>query len=106
MSSSLLVKLPVRILLLAAANTAGFFTMAFCYFLGVRSGRLEIGSPSFNAAALHHDFTIGMATWAVCAAFSLAYLFLKGKERLFFLWAPVVIPLGYGLSVLLGLFSR
>ncbi len=99
-------KLPSRIILLVAANAAGFFATGFCYYLGVRIGKLDINHPDFNAALLHHNFTMGMTTWAVCAVFSFAFLFLKGKEKYFFLLAPVVFPLAYGLSVLLGLFSR
>lgn len=97
-------KLPARIALFVIANVLGFFSMPFCYFLGMRLGRIAIDNPNFNVQILHHLFMVGTITWFVCALFSIAFFFLKGREKYFFLVAPVLFPLLYGFKVILDLF--
>lgn len=94
-----------QIVIFLLANALGFLSVFFCYFIGAKSGVLAPSDSNFDHAAFKTFLTGTMLTWLACAVFSLAYFFLKGKERLFFLWAPVVIPMGYGLYVLSRLFS-
>lgn len=95
--------LPLKISAFLIANILGYFAMPFCYFLGVRLGEIPLSDPNFNPAALHRIMAVGTMTWVICGLFSLAFFFLKGREKYFFLAAPVLFPLGYGLNVLLDL---
>ncbi len=87
-------------------NLLGFMAVPVCYHIGVYAGLVSTENPNFDPAAFKGYFLTGTyLTWAVCALFSLSYFFLKGKERLAFLWAPVVVPMAYGLSSLVRLFG-
>ncbi|MCC7304740.1 MAG: hypothetical protein IT558_00610 [Alphaproteobacteria bacterium] len=93
-----------RILSFLLANIIGFFSVALCYLIGQRTGAISMDHPSFDAAQFKTVFMGGiMLTWAVCALFSLASLFVRGKMRFVFLLAPIVVPLAYGFAVLLFL---
>jgi hypothetical protein len=89
------------LVLLALANVIGFFSVHFCYVIGVKTGMLPITDPNFNPGDLRYFFHVIITTWMVCAVFSLAFLFLKGTLRYLFLLAPAVIPMAYGFKVLL-----
>lgn len=90
-----------KIVTFLLVNALGFFSVGILYVLGKLTGAISPNDPAFDAAAFQHLFLTGtMMTWLVCAFFSLAYFFLKGKSRLVFLWTPVIVPLAYGLSVL------
>ena len=90
-----------KILVFLLVNTLGFCSVALCYYLGQMSGAFSVNDPGFDAASFKHDFLVGtLLTWLACAAFSFSYFFIKSKARLLFLWAPVVVPVAYGLSVL------
>ncbi len=91
-----------QILLFVALNVAGFLGIGLCYRLGFMTGLITPEILNANAAFFQQHFFTGSAvTWIVCAVFSVSSFFLENPARLFFLWAPVVIPFSYGLSVLL-----
>jgi hypothetical protein len=94
----------LKILILLAVNALGFWGISLCYLMGVALGLIDLTNSEFDAHAFQAYFVHGSyMTWFVCAVFSLAYLFLKGKERYLFLLAPLIIPFGYGLSVIFDL---
>ena len=95
-----------KIIAFLLVNTLGFFSPLVCSWIGFRTGLLSGESPGFDAQHFQNWFLTGvMVTWLVCAIFSLASFFLHGKARLFFLWAPVIVPMIYGLSVLYAALS-
>ncbi len=92
----------LKILILLAANTLGFWSISLCYLMGVMLGLVDLSASEFDINAFRAHFVHGSyLTWFTCAVFSPAYLFLKGKEKYIFLLAPLLIPFGYGLSVIL-----
>jgi hypothetical protein len=96
----------VKLLTLLVVNSLGFLAPPAALALSVRMGWLNPSDPTLDVEAFRtHFMHSSYATWAVCALFSLAYLFLKGKERFVFLLAPVIVTFGYGLSVILGFFG-
>jgi hypothetical protein len=94
----------LKIAIFLIVNTIGFSAVPFCYILGVRSGALDISDPNFDVAVFQTRFLHSTyLTWTVCAVFSLAFFFLKGKEKYLFLALPVIVPMAYGLSVIFAL---
>lgn len=91
---------PVRFFIFIAANIVGFFSASFCYHLAVYAGSLPVTDPNFNPGMIKPAFSQIMLTWTVCGVFSIAGLFLREKIALLFLIAPGIVPLGYGLSLL------
>ncbi|MGB4107884.1 MAG: hypothetical protein WBK55_08830 [Alphaproteobacteria bacterium] len=95
-----------KIAALLIVIAAGFMTVPLCFILGTKLGLLQLADSDLDLYALKTHFMQGTyMTWLACAVFSPAYLFLKGNERFLFLWAPLVVPMGYGLYVLFSLFS-
>ncbi len=95
-----------KIIALFVVNAVGFMSVPFCFILGTKLGFLELADTDIDLYALKTHFMHGTyMTWLACAIFSPAYLFLKGNERFVFLWAPLVVPVCYGLYVLLTRFS-
>jgi hypothetical protein len=93
----------LKILTFLMVNTLGFHAVPFCYLLGVRFGLINLTNPNFDEHAFQAHFVHGgYMTWLVCALFSVAFFFFRGKERYFFLLAPLIIPFCYGLSVILA----
>jgi len=86
-----------KVILLILVNILGFSGIALCYTLGLVAGIIAADNTDFDTP---HFFFQASLTWGVCALFSLSYIFLKGKYALLFLWAPVFIPLFYGLSII------
>ena len=90
-----------KIILLVFVNALGFLSPSFCYYIGVVTGKIALGNPDFDPVAFRMQFFPAiMMTWLVCACFSVSFLFLKNQGRWFFLLAPLVIPVLYGLSAL------
>ncbi len=81
-------------------NTLGFFSGSACYIIGLYTGVIRTSSPDFDAMSLKFLLTGVFFTWLICAVFSIASFFTKGMARAFFLLAPIVFPLGYGLRLL------
>ncbi|MGB4056480.1 MAG: hypothetical protein WBK77_00135 [Alphaproteobacteria bacterium] len=95
-----------RIIPFLIVNTLGFLSVPITYHMTFATGIIAADNPGFDPEAFKTYFLQGtFLTWIVCALFSIAYFFVKGKERLIFLWAPVVIPMAYGLKSLFGLFA-
>lgn len=95
-----------NIVALFVVNAAGFMSVPFCFLIGTKLGLLQLADSDIDLEALKTHFMHGTyMTWLACAVFSPAYLFLKGNERFVFLLAPVVVPVSYGLYVLLTRFS-
>ncbi len=93
-----------KIILFLIANVLGFITAPLCILLSAKLGIFS--KPDFDTGAFKTYFITGTyLTWFACAVFSFSYFFLRGKERLLFLWAPVVIPTSYGLYVIFSRFS-
>jgi hypothetical protein len=93
-----------KIILFLLSNVVGFMSVALCVLVMTKSGALtnaEIDPRSFQL----HFVAATYLTWAACALFSVAYFFIKGKERFLFLLAPAIVPLVYGLYVLSRLLS-
>ncbi|GJL85475.1 MAG: hypothetical protein DHS20C02_12500 [Micavibrio sp.] len=92
---------PSKLIPFLLINLLGFFSVGICYVLGIVTGAISTESPDFDFEAFQQFFFAGtIITWVVCAIFSTAYFFIRGKMKLVFLWAPVYVPLAYGLSVL------
>jgi hypothetical protein len=91
---------PAKFFIWIICNIVGFFSASISYHLGIASGTIPVTETGVDPAIIRHAFSQIMLTWIVCGIFSLAGLFLKDKTALFFLMAPAVIPLGYGLSLL------
>lgn len=95
-----------KILAFLTINIAGFMSVPLCFIVVTKLGLLAVPREDVELDAFKTQFMHGTyMTWLVCAVFSVAYFFLKGKERLFFLWAPLVVPVAYGLYVLFARFS-
>lgn len=93
----------LNIAVLLASNLIGFYSASVCYVIGMGAGVISLSDPQFNAQAFKDWFFTGtIMTWMVCALFSLAFLFVRGKMRLLFLLLPAVVPYLYGFSVLFG----
>ncbi len=87
--------------LLIVANIIGFLGVSLAYNLGIGLGFLDADSASAETVILQQKFFTGtILTWAVCAAFSISFLFLKNSSRMLFLSAPLIIPFAYGLGTL------
>lgn len=92
---------PSKVLIFALINALGFFSVAVCYTLGVTGNFIDVQAADFDIEYFKQWFLAGtMLTWLICAAFSTAYFFVRGPLRLVFLWIPVVVPMGYGLSII------
>jgi len=90
-----------KIVIFVLVNAIGFSSIFILYPLGLVTGIISPDDPAFDALAFQRWFLTGtMMTWVVCALFSFSYFFLKGIAKRIFLWAPVVVPMTYGLSVL------
>ncbi len=90
-----------RIFLFSGANLIGFFSVMICYMIGLKSGKIDIESESFDVDMFERWFLGGtIMVWAACAVFSLSYFLLDKKTRRYFLALPAAVPLLYGLSVL------
>ncbi|HQX27303.1 MAG TPA: hypothetical protein PKX38_05125 [Alphaproteobacteria bacterium] len=95
-----------KILAFLVVNAAGFMSVPLCFILVTKLGLLTMPREDLELEAFKTQFMHGTyMTWLACAVFSVAYFFIKGKERLFFLWAPLVVPVSYGLYVLFTRFS-
>lgn len=87
----------IKILLFLIFNLAGFFATSLLFVISLKLGvitadNIDQFSPSiFLGASL---------TWLTCALYSVAYFFIKGKMKFFFLSAPLVFPLSYGITSL------
>ena len=88
------------LLLLVLVNAIGFFSVHFCYFVGVKTGMLPIGDPSLPKEAIAKFFHVIVTTWMICAPFSLIALCFKGTIKYMLLLVPAVIPMAYGFKVL------
>lgn len=90
-----------KILIFIAINAFGFFSVGICFALGTLTGLINGSELTLNTIEFQKWFFTGtILTWLVCAVFSLSYFFIRSKLRFLFLWAPVFIPFGYGLSIL------
>lgn len=95
-----------KILAFLIVNAAGFMSVPLCFIVVTKLGLLKMPSENLELYSFKTQFMHGTyMTWLVCAIFSFAYFFLKGKERLLFLWAPLAVPVSYGLYVLFTRFS-
>ena len=92
--------LPVKFFVFVICNVIGFFSASVTYTLAAYTGALPVADPAFDPAIVRHALAQIMLTWAICGAFSLAGFFLKDRAALLFLVVPAIIPLAYGLSVL------
>jgi hypothetical protein len=90
-----------RILLFLITNTLGFLGVGICFYIGILTHTLDLSDPSFDAASFKSRFIMGtMTAWLICAVLSFGWFFMKGRLRFVFLWAPALVPIIYGLSVL------
>lgn len=89
-----------KFFLFVIANAIGFVSASVCYVIGVKSGVITVANPNFDGPHLQTFLGSIMMTWAVCAVFSLGYFFFRDRLRFLFLLAPALMPLAYGLSVL------
>lgn len=95
-----------EIALFLISNIVGFFAAPFCYYIGYFTGVISADNSALSGDMIKVHLINGtMITWVVCALFSTAFFLLSGKLRYFFLAAPAIIPLGYGLTVLYGSLS-
>lgn len=88
-------------LVLFIVNVIGFYVGPILYAVTVVKFRLiEISETGFNYAAMQQYLTMANWTWLVCAMFSLSVLFLKGRWKLVFAFAPIAVPFVYDLLFL------
>ena len=90
-----------KALLFVVVNILGFLTTSLMYFLSYRIEGYDPANLS-DEQIIHIQHLLGgtFGTWTICALFSISYFFLRKPQGLIFLWASLVIPLLYGLSVL------
>lgn len=88
--------------LFVTINILGFSVPALLFVSSVALNILPTDDPA--TAGMIRDMLFHGSTklWMVCAVFSVAYFFLKGRAGRMFLWAPVAVPVIYGLSVLVS----
>lgn len=91
-----------KIALFVFANILGFSVPTLLFLGGVTLNLFPADDPQAAAVVQNELFHGSIITWMVCAVFSVSYFFLKGRAGLMFLWAPVVLPLLYGLKVLVS----
>jgi hypothetical protein len=74
-----------KILAFLLVNAAGFMSVPLCFILVTKLGLLTMPREDLELEAFKTQFMHGTyMTWLTCAIFSIAYFFIKGKERLFF----------------------
>ena len=91
-----------KALLFLTVNFLGFSVPAVYFYIGIYTGILPTDDQAAMTLVQQRLFFGSTVTWLICAVFSVAYFFLKGKAGLMFLWAAFIIPMLYGLSVLMA----
>ncbi len=91
-----------KALLFIGVNFLGFSVPTIYFYVGIFTGVFATDDQTAITLAQQELFFGSTITWLICALFSLSYFFLKGKAGLMFLWAAFVIPMLYGLSVLIS----
>lgn len=91
------------ILIFVLANLIGFYSAPISYNFAALIGIFSPETIQENAPAFNQAFFSGtVMTWVVCAFISLGFFFAEGKMRKVLIAMPIVVPLIYGFSVLLG----
>lgn len=92
--------LPFKFFLFVLCNVIGFFSASMIYTLAAYTGTLPVADPAFDPGIVRQALSQIMLTWAACGVFSLAGLILKDWTASLFLMLPALVPMGYGLSLL------
>ena len=94
------------ILLFLLANTVGFFGTGIAYHLAVSTNLFVPTEEIIQSGVIKdHFLTATMFVWLGCALLSIGYFFYKEKGRGLILLVPALLPIFYGLSVLIRLSS-
>ncbi len=86
-------KIFTSILVFFICNGLGFFTGSFMYAIAQIYKFIDIESSNFSLANMQYDMGIILSIWLACAIFSFASFFLSIKWKIFFLSAPILMPL-------------
>lgn len=91
-------------ILFIIANSAGFFSISLIYHLSIALGIFKLDNALLDNGALQeHYFTGTTLAWMVCTALSLGFFIIRDNSRWLFLLLPLLLPIAYGLSVLVRL---
>jgi hypothetical protein len=94
------------ILFFLLANCIGFFSTGIAYHLAIGIGVFVPTDALIQSDVLKdHFFGTTPFVWLGCALLSIGYFFYKEKGRGLILLVPAVLPVFYGLSVLIRLSS-
>ena len=80
------------VLLFFAANIIGYTIVVLLYAIAPLSGFVDIETSNFLLSQEADMGTI-MLIWMACAIFSFRTFFIKTKWKIFFLTAPIIMPL-------------
>lgn len=89
----------IPVLLFFASNAIGFAIIVILYALAPIKGIVDVENTNFLLNQESDILTI-MLMWMACAIFSFASFFITSKWKIFFLTAPIVIPLICSLKLL------
>jgi hypothetical protein len=92
------------VLLFVLANAIGFFAAGIAYNFSVLSGLVPDQEKLVNTGLLQDQFFRNtMLVWLGCLLLSFGFFFYKEKGRSLILLLPALLPILYGLSVLMRL---
>ena len=89
----------IPVLLFFASNIIGYTTVVVLYAIAPIYDFIDVETSNFLLDK-EVDMGIIMLMWMTCAIFSFASFFIKSRWRLFFLAAPIVVPLICSLKLL------
>jgi hypothetical protein len=94
------------ILLFLLANGIGFFSTGIAYHLAIAANLFIPTAEIVQSTAFKDHFLVATILVSLgCALLSIGYFFYREKGRGLILLVPAVLPVFYGLSVLIRLSS-
>lgn len=87
------------VLLFLLSNIIGYMLVVILYAVAPIYGFINIETTDF---LLNKEIDMGivLVMWLICAIFSFASFFLSRKWKIFFLSAPIIVPLICSLKLL------
>lgn len=91
-----------NIALFLVANAAGFFSITLTYHVCIALNLFTPNAEMIDSGLLQQIYFSGTTiTWMICALLSLGFFIFKERARWAFLSLPILLPIIYGLNVLL-----
>ena len=87
------------VLLFFTANFIGYATIIVLYAIAPIYGFVNIETSNFLLNQ-EVDMSVIMLMWLTCAIFSFYSFFTKNKWKIFFLAAPIIVPLISSITLL------